>query len=115
MLKHLGKKIAVRKQASEYSQEINSTEKMKNVKAGRPGRELLTACGCVRSRWLGKGGWVILEKCRRAPISLKLKKKNEGCARRRHSQRTIWLSSAQYLQSRSNVNIDSDVIKTDTC
>ena len=56
MFKHLGKKIAVRKQASEYSQEINSTEKMKNVKAGRPGRELLTACGCVRSRWLGKGG-----------------------------------------------------------
>lgn len=56
MVKHLGKKIAVRKQASEYSQEINSTEKMKNVKAGRLGRELLTVSGCVRLRWLGKGG-----------------------------------------------------------
>ena len=27
MLQHLGEKIAVKKQASEYSQEINSTEK----------------------------------------------------------------------------------------
>lgn len=56
MLQHLGKKIAVRKQASEYIQEINSTEKMKDVKAGRLAKELLSAFGCGRSCWLGNGG-----------------------------------------------------------
>lgn len=41
-----------------------------------------------------------------------VEQKNKGYTRKRHSQRTIWLSNKKYLQSHNNINIGSDLIKT---
>ena len=47
MLQHLGKKIAVRKQASEYSQEIKSTEKNEECENRETGQGATQLCLAV--------------------------------------------------------------------
>lgn len=47
MLQHLGEKIAVRKQASEYSQEINSTEKNEERENRETGQGATQLCLAV--------------------------------------------------------------------
>lgn len=47
MLQHLGEKIAVKKQASEYSQEINSTEKNEECENREIGQGATQLCLAV--------------------------------------------------------------------
>lgn len=108
LLEHLGGKLAIRKSASEQCQEINSTQKRKNVKAERPARELLTAFGRVRSCWLGEWGPDYPGEVQKCSGLRNTQDKEWGVYRRRHRQRTTWLSREQHLHSHNNIHLDSD-------